>query len=206
MELLVHEDIRDLENIRELSLIDLLVNALPERVGSPLSIKNLMEDLQVAHKTVEKWISILESFYFCFRITPFGSPHIRAVKKEKKLYLYDWSLLREEGGIRFENLVACQLLKYCHFLEDTEGFKMELRFLRDTDKREIDFVVIKNKKPIFAVECKSRDTTLSPSINYFKKRTPIPTFYQVHLQTKDIETPAGRVLPFTTFCKELNMP
>ena len=206
MELLVHEDIRDLENIRELSLIDLLINTLPDKVGSPLSIKSLMEDLQVAHKTVEKWISILDGFYFCFRIPPFGSPHIRAVKKEKKLYLYDWSLLHEEGGIRFENLVACQLLKYCHFLEDTEGFKMELRFLRDTDKREIDFVVIKSKKPIFAVECKSGDKTLSPHINYFKKRTSIPVFYQVHLKTRDVETPYARILPFTTFCRELNMP
>ena len=206
MELLVHEDIRDLENIRELSLIDLLVNTLPDKVGSPLSIKSLMEDMQVAHKTVEKWISILDGFYFCFRIPPFGSTRIRAVKKEKKLYLYDWSLLHEEGGIRFENLVACQLLKYCHFLEDTEGFKMELRFLRDTDKREIDFVVIKNKKPVFAVECKSGDKTLSPHIIYFKERTSIPIFYQVHLKTRDVETPSARILPFTTFCRELNMP
>ena len=205
-ELLVHEDIRDLENIREISLIELLVNTLPEKVGSPLSIKGLMEDLQVAHKTVEKWISVLDSFYFCFRISPFGPPRIRAVKKEKKLYLYDWSLLPEGEGVRFENLVACQLLKYCHFLEDTEGFKMELRFLRDTDKREVDFVVIKNKKPVFAVECKTGDRTLSPSIAYFKKRTSIPIFYQVHLKTKDVETPFGRILPFTTFCKELNMP
>ena len=204
-ELLVHEDIRDLENIRELSLIELLVNALPEKVGSPLSVKSLMEDLQTAHKTVEKWLSILESFYFCFRIPPFGSSHIRAVKKEKKLYLYDWSQLLEEGA-RFENLVAGQLLKYCHFLEDTEGFKMELRFLRDTDKREVDFVVLKNKKPLFAVECKSGDKSLSSSISYFKKRTSIPVFYQVHLKTRDVETPFGRILPFRTFCKELNMP
>ena len=123
MELLIHEDIRDLENIRELSLMEVLANTLPEKVGSPLSIKSLMEDLQVAHKTVEKWIAILESFYFCFRIPPFGSPHIRAVKKEQKLYLFDWSVLSQKEGICFENLVAGQLQKYCHFLEDTEGFK-----------------------------------------------------------------------------------
>ena len=206
VELLVHEDIRDLKNIKELSLMELLVNVLPDKVGSPLSIRSLMEDLQVAHKTVEKWLSILESFYFCFRIPPFGSPHIRAVKKEKKLYLFDWSVLSQNKGLCFENLVAEQLLKYCHFLEDTEGFKMELRFLRDTDKREIDFVVIKNKKPVFAVECKSGDQNFSPAITYFKQRTSIPMFYQVHLKTRDVETADGRLLPFATFCKELNMP
>ena len=205
-ELLIHEDIRDLENIRELSLMEVLVNALPEKVGSPLSVQSLKEDLQTAHKTVEKWISILESFYFCFRISPFGAPRIRAVKKEQKLYLFDWSVLFPKKGLCFENLVAGQLLKYCHFLEDTEGFKMDLRFLRDTDKREVDFVVIKNGDPLFAVECKTGDQNPSPAVAYFKKRTPIPVFYQVHLGTRDVETSEGRILPFPVFCKELNMP
>ncbi len=77
----------------------------------------------------------------------------------------------DEIGFRFENLVASHLLKYCHFIEDTQGYKMDLRYLRDTDGREIDFVVLKNKKPIFAVECKSGEKNLSPHINYFKERS-----------------------------------
>jgi hypothetical protein len=77
---------------------------------------------------------------------------------------------------------------------------MELRFLRDTDKREVDFVVIKNKKPIFAVECKTGEKGLSPWIKYFQERTPIPKFYQVHLGTKDYgDEQLGRVLPFEKF-------
>ena len=160
----------------------------------------------MAHKTVEKWLSILESFYFCFRIPPWPAPRLRAVKKEKKLYLFDWSILFHNPGYCFENLVAGQLMKYCHFLEDREGFKMELRFLRDIDKREIDFVVLKNSKPLFAVECKTGDQKLSPAISYFKKRTSIPVFYQVHLKNKDVQLADGRILPFRKFCKELNMP
>ncbi|MGH7818759.1 MAG: ATP-binding protein, partial [Candidatus Binatia bacterium] len=116
----VREDLRDLEQVREISLVEHLVDALPERVGSPLSIKSLREDLQVDHKTVERWLQILENLYVCFRISPFGAPAIRAVKKERKLYLWDWSAV-EELGPRFENLVASQLLKYCHWIEDTEG-------------------------------------------------------------------------------------
>ena len=201
---LVREEIRDLERVKELDIMEVLVDSLPYRVGSPLSIKSLREDLEVSHETVERWISILESLFICFRIAPFGSPRIRAVKKEKKLYLYDWSAI-EKPGLVFENLVACQLLKYCHFKEDTEGTKMELKFLRDTDKREVDFVVLKNKKPVFSVECKSGDS-LSPSILYFQKRTKIPHFYQVHLKQKDYESQGVRVLPFETFCKELKMP
>ncbi|MCY4513024.1 MAG: ATP-binding protein [Bdellovibrionales bacterium] len=201
---LIKEDIRDLERIRELDIMEILMDSLPQRVGSPLSIKSLKEDLEISHETVERWICILESLFVCFRILPFGSEKIRAVKKEKKLYLYDWSSI-DSSGIRFENLVACQLLKYCHFIEDTEGERMELRFLRDTDKREVDFVVLKNKLPVFAVECKS-GTSISPHIAYFQKRTKIPQFYQVHLKQKNCETKGIRILPFETFCKELSMP
>jgi hypothetical protein len=201
----VRDDLRDLEQVREISLVEQLVDLLPARVGSPLSIKSLREDLEVDHKTVERWITILENLYLCFRISPFGSPKVRAVKKERKLYLWDWSMT-PEGGARFENLVASQLLKYCHFIEDTEGHAMELRFLRDTDKREVDFVVLKGRKPLFAVECKSGERSVSPAIRYFAERTSIPRFFQVHLGDRHYETGVATVLPFRTFCRELSLP
>lgn len=203
----VYEDIRDLENIREVSLLELLLDALPERVGSPLSVKNLREDLEVAHKTVERWIQILERLYICFRISPFGGAKIRAVKKEKKLYFWDWTQVPEKG-VRFENFVACQLLKYCHFVEDTEGYRMELRFLRDTDRREVDFVVLKDRKPEFAVECKFGEKRVNPAIQYFKTRTSITKFYQVHLGAKNyFDGDSGtKVMNFIEFSKELNLP
>lgn len=207
MERVIYDDLRDLEAVKEIALVEELGMALPARVASILSIKSLKEDLQVSHGAVERWISILERLYYCYRIPPFGSPRIRAVKKEQKLYLWDWSSA-ETDGQRFENLVASQLLKYCHFMEDSEGYKMELRFLRDIDKREVDFVVLKNKKPLFAVECKSGEKQISNSIRYFKERTSIPTFYQVHRGTRDFEDKESgvRVLPFTRFCKELDLP
>ena len=203
----VQEDLTNLHQVKELSLIELLLSALPERVGSPLSVKNLRELLEVSHESVERWISILENLYIVFRISPYGAPKIRAVKKEQKLYFWDWSQITDEGA-RFENLVASQLLKYCHFVEDTTGHAMELRFVRDTDKREIDFVVLKDKKPIFAVESKTGEKQPSAAAHYFRARTPIRTFYQVHLGERDYGDAATgvRVLPFRSFCKELQMP
>ena len=201
----VHEDLRDLESVREAGLVELLVDALPDRVGSPLSIRSLCEDLGVAHATAARWLGILEALYVCFRIAPFGAPRIRAVKKEAKLYLWDWSEVpgREE---RFENLVACQLLKHCHHLEDTQGYRMELRFIRDTDRREVDFVVIRDGTPIFAVECKAGEKSPSRAIEYFRQRTPIADFYQVHLGERDYLSGRTRVLPFRTLCAELALP
>lgn len=202
----VYEDLRDLEMVKEISLIELLWETLPTRVGSPLSLKSLAEDIQVSQPTVQRWLTILDNLYMTFRISPFGAPKIRAVKKEQKIYFWDWSQ-NDEPGYRFENMVASQLLKFCHFKEDTEGYKMELRFLRDTDKREVDFVVMQNKKPLFAVECKTGERSLSPHIGYFAQRTSIPAFYQVHLGNKDFgKESTGRVLPFQVFCRELGLP
>jgi len=199
---IIHEDLRDLEQIREISLIELMLTFLPERVGSVLSVQNLRQALQVAHESTERWLTALENMYLIFRIAPFTAKKIRGVMKEKKLFFWDWSTVPDDAA-RFENMVASHLLKYCHFLEDTEGYAMELRFLRDTDGREIDFLVLKDGRPQFAVECKTGEKALSKRIEYFKTRVGIPEVYQVHLGTKMYgdETTTGLVLPFRKFCE-----
>lgn len=204
----IQEDLISLEHVREVSQLQLLAQMLPKRVGSVLSIANLRQDLSVAFETADKWVGIFENLYYCFRIMPYGVPHLRAVKKEKKLYLWDWSPCQDEA-VRFENLVASHMLKYCHFREDTEGDDMSLRFLRDAVGREIDFVVLKNGRPEFAVECKSGERRLSRNIVYFSQRTPIPRFYQVHLNGsgEDSEWPdaKARIMPFIKFCETLRL-
>ncbi len=202
----IQEDLINLEHVKEVSQLQLLAQMLPSRVGSVLSIGNLKQDLSVAFETADRWVTIFENLYYCFRIMPYGLPHLRAVHKERKLYLWDWSLCLGDAA-RFENLVASNLLKYCHFQEDTQGDDMSLRFLRDATGREIDFVVLRNGRPQFAVECKSGANALSKNIAYFAARTPIPQFYQVHLEARgtDAEWPASRarILPFLEFCKWL---
>ena len=110
----IRDDLSDLENVRDLGLIENLVLRLPDLVGSPLSVNALREDLQVSHESVSRWLTMLENLYMIFRIYPFGAPKIRAVKKEAKHYHLDWTVIKSKG-IRFENLVACHLLKWCFF-------------------------------------------------------------------------------------------
>ena len=201
---IIYDDLRDLERVKEISLIDLLVESLPDRVGSPLSVNSLCEDLETSHQSVSRWIGLLEALYMVFRISPYGSTNIRAVKKEQKLYFWDWSQVESEG-FRFENLVASHLLKYCHYHQDTKGIRTELKYLRDTGKREVDFIVVQNKKPLFAVECKINRTDLSTRLTYFQQRLSIPRCFQVHLSNKDFgnDKKGGRSLPFVTFCREI---
>lgn len=207
MKQVLRDDLHDLERVEEVTLIERLAQRLPALIGSPLSVNGLREDLQVAHRTVQKWLDILERLYVVFRIPPLGGPRIRAVKKEMKAYLWDWSEVPDPGA-RFENFVACQLLKYCHFIEDTQGDRMELRYIRDTDKREVDFVVLKEGQPLFAVDCQLGDSNINPAIPYFASRLPIPQFDLVHMSTKDYEhgqLPL-RVAPFHVWAKEREMP
>ena len=202
---LVRSDIRDLENVKDMDKFEMLAEELPLRVGSPLSYNSIARDLEIAPKTVKRWVGILDSLYFCFQIPPFGSSKIRAVKKEQKLYLWDWSQINDEG-VRFENMLASLLLKFCHYHEDTDGEKMELRYLRDTDRREVDFVVIKNKKPLFGVECKFKNKSFSNNIHYFKERTSIPVFYQVDFKGNEKQIADGLIMTsISRFCEYENM-
>jgi hypothetical protein len=182
---LVREDLRDLERVQDIDSIEKMVYRLPDLVGSPLSLNALRKDLQVSHQSVSRWMAILENLYMVFRIYPFGAPRIRAVKKEAKHYHLDWTLLENEA-LRFENLVACHLLKWCYFIQDTEGFSMELRYFRDVDKREVDFILLKDRKPIHFIECKKTGKEINPSLRYLKRRFLDVPATQVSLE-KDID-------------------
>lgn len=178
IERMVREDIMDMEAIRDIGSMKLLSDLLPAKVGSLLSLNAIREDLEVSFRAVSRWMDILETFYYHFRIYPFSARKIRSLKKEPKLYLWDWSEVEDEAA-RFENLIASHLFKYTHFIADYEGFKADLHFLRDVDKREVDFLVSIDGKPWFAVEVKLNDTALSPQLLYFKERVAIPYVYQV---------------------------
>lgn len=88
---LVREDIRDLFRFSDLDRIELLNERLSQNVASSLKYKALSEDLEVASETIERWVSALERLYGLFRIAPVGPPKIRAVRKEQKLYFWDWT-------------------------------------------------------------------------------------------------------------------
>lgn len=181
---LVREDIRDLERVRDLSGLETLVGMLPEKVGSLFSVNAVKEDLEINHKTADHWMKILERIYYTYRITPFASTKIKSLKKQPKVYLWDWSELKDEG-VKLENMVASHLFKLTHFLYDVWGYKAELYFLRDIDGREVDFLVTVDHKPWFAVEVKLSDEAVSKNLLYFKERLSIPFLYQISLDTKD---------------------
>jgi len=204
LERLVKEDIRDLENIRDFSAMQILVDLIPSKVGALLSLNSLREDLSVAHKTVAGWMDILERFYYHFRIYPFNSKKIKSLKKEPKLYLWDWSEITGNKGAKLENIVASHLLKLCHYLHDADGYKTELFFLRDIDGREVDFLVTNDGKPWFAVEVKASSKEIARNLTYFGDRLNIPFLYQiVDERNIDIRKDKIRILSMEKFLLSL---
>ena len=175
---LVKEDIRDIENLKDLSALQVLMELLPDKVGSLFSLNSLREDLGVTHKTMSLWVDILERFYYHFRIYPYQSKRIKSLKKEPKLYLWDWSEIKDTAS-KLENMIALHLLKFCNFLYDTQGYKANLHYLRDTEKREVDFLVAIGNKPWFCVEVKSSFKSIPSSLKYFAKKLKIPFVYEM---------------------------
>lgn len=181
--LLVNEEIASLEDVSDLGSMQLLAMRLPDLVGSPLSLNALREDLQVSHRTVSRWVDIFERLYMIFRLPPFGAPTIRAVKKEQKHYFMDWNAVADEGA-RFENLLAVHLLKVVFRAQDELGLDWELRYFRDRDGREVDFVICDRRRPLLAVEAKLQDRPLVQPLLYLRGKFPRLRVMQVALNGK----------------------
>jgi uncharacterized protein len=172
---------------------------LGPRAGSPFSINGIREDLNVSHRAVMNWFSILQQLYVCYAVPPYQGKMSNALKKEPKVYLWDWSAI-EDIGIRLENLVAGHLLKLCHALQDREGYAVQLWYLRDRQKREVDFLLTCDKKPWLAVEVKNAEPEKT-HLEYFKERLGIPYAYCICRELKDtfikneiVFTPIARFL------------
>jgi len=174
----IKEDIRDAYYIKDISNIEILSTLLPFKVGSPLSINSIREDLNVAFDSIKKWLLILEQFYYIFTVKPYSKSLPRAIKKENKVYLYDWVEI-EDNAAKFENLVALHLYKTITLWTQTGKGNFDLYYLRDKEKREVDFLVNKDNQLLFLVEVKLNDTDLSKNLLYFQEKLKVPYAIQV---------------------------
>lgn len=172
-EKIIREDLRDLSRIPELSQIEMLCSLLPEKIGSPLSLQSLAEDLEVSHHTIKRWLNYLVELYYFFEIRPYSKNISRSLKKERKIYLFDWTEI-EDTAAKFENLVACHLIKACHYWNDTGEGDFNLHYLRNKDKKEIDFLITNKNKPWLMMECKLANSTISKSYQSFASQVDCP--------------------------------
>ncbi|MBP7654747.1 ATP-binding protein [Candidatus Dependentiae bacterium] len=178
------EDIQTLAAIENITTIENLMLLLPERLSSPLQAQSIADDLQISYKTVVRYIDLLKRVFLIFEVPPYNKSLARAIKKEKKIYFYDYSLAVNEGS-RFENFIALNILMYVNRLNDCGIGSYSLHFLKDKDGHEVDFIIANKTKPLLLIEVKLSETDLSKSAHYWINKLNIP-FIQL---VKNLDTP-----------------
>lgn len=164
---LIRTDILDFEKVHDFKAIQLTLELLRRRVGSPVSWSSLARDVNCSPNTIKRYVEILESLFIIFRVTPFHRNIGRSLLKEPKIYFFDTGMVQDDEGIRLENLVAVSLLKHLNWIEDNKGRRCELKTLRTKEHREVDFVMVEDDKPKLMVEVKLSGSGVSPSLRYF---------------------------------------
>lgn len=185
---LIRTDILDFERIHDFRAMQLLVDLLRSRTGSPISYHAIAEDIQVAPNTVKKYIQILESLYIIFRVTPFSKNIARSILKEPKIYFFDTGMVKGDQGAKFENLVALSLLKHVYGMVDLQGQPCVLHYLRTKDGEEVDFCIVNDNKPELMIEAKRSDAVVGKALINFNKKYNIPGIQLVlHLKREKTE-------------------
>ena len=161
IDLILKEELLTLTAVRDIQSIETLIELLRTRVGSPVSALSLARDLQKSPNTIRHWLKLLEDLFVIFKLAPYHKNVARALLKEPKYYFYDNGMVQGDPGTKLENLVACALLKEVHRAQDVDGADLDLHFLRTRDGHEIDFLVMKEKRPHQLIEVKWKDASLS---------------------------------------------
>lgn len=167
-EVILKEDMLELDRYRRVSQMETLLELLKSCVGQTVQYERFSKILQCDGKTVKNMLDLLEGFYFIFKVSPYYKNISKSIRKQPKYYFYDIAQVQDKGA-RFENLVACALLKNNHFKEDCYGETRKLYYLRNKDKKEIDFLLTKNNMPFQMIEAKWKEDKLSPHFDLFAR-------------------------------------
>jgi predicted AAA+ superfamily ATPase len=176
---LIRTDILDFEKIHDFRAIQLVLELLRRRVGSPISYVSIAEDASISPNTVKKYIEIFEALYVVFKVAPHSRNIARSLVKEPKIYFYDTGMVAGDDGVKFENFVALSLLKHVYALNDYKGQPAELRYIRTKDGDEIDFCIAIDDIPESLIEVKMQYRDIPSALSRFHKRHSIPAYLLV---------------------------
>lgn len=202
---LIRSDILDFEKIHDFKAIQLVLELLRERVGSPVSYSSIARDVAIAPNTVKKYIRTFEALYICFRVVPFSRNIARSLLKEPKIYFFDTGMVRGDDGIRFENLVALCLLKHCYARIDYQGRPAALHYIKTKDGKEIDFCLVEDGRPTNLIEVKLAEAQLSKTLLQLSRRLTVPGMQVVRDLKHERKTDHVVVRRGRDFLRELSL-
>lgn len=200
----LRDDLRDLSMVTSISTIELLVALLRERVGGQVTYSNLANDLGISPPTVKSWIQLLEKVYLIFLLRPYSGTLAKSLRKEPKVYFFDCSAAENGEAAKLENLVALALYKRCDFFRDTAGRDTRLHYFRDSNQREVDFVITEGRSVLACIEVKTSDQEPSPSLRYLSERLkPKITLQLVYNCSRARDCGAVAIRPLAEWLKHI---
>ena len=205
---LVREDIRDFTQVQQLDQLEVTARLLMDRSARQLVHGNLARQVRVSVDTVRRWVAALCDLHLGFLVRPWFNNVSRSLRKEPKWYLRDWASIRDVGQ-RAETFVACHLLKAVDGWNDLGLGDFQLGYLRDKEKREVDFIVVRDGSPWFLVEVKHGDESMAPSLRRYQNQTGAPFAFQVTMDSDFVdrnclaEPGPPLIVPARTFLSQL---
>lgn len=185
-EQMFREDLRDLTRVQEIDQLLALSYVLRSQAGALANYSNLASDVCVSVDTIRRWLTILESVYFSFRIRPWFRNVAKSLRKQPKIYPWDWSPVADEGA-RIECFMASHLLKAVHWWTDLGLGEFDLFYIRDTTQREVDFLIAKDAKPWIMIEVKkSAKESISPALRHFAGQLQVPYAFQAVMEMEPV--------------------
>jgi predicted AAA+ superfamily ATPase len=186
-EQMFREDLRDLTQVQDIDQLMTLSQVLLSQAGSTVSYSALANEVRVSVDTIRRWLTLLESIYFSFRVRPWFRNVSKSLRKQPKVYPWDWSPVNEAGA-RIESFTASHLLKAVHWWTDLGLGQFDLHYVRDTAKREVDFLISRDSKPWMMVEVKkSQKEPMSPALKHFAEVLKVPHAFQAVLEMEAVE-------------------
>lgn len=181
-EQLFREDLRDLTRVQDIDQLVSLSRLLIAQTGQLVNFSTLANQISVSVDTIRRWFDVLESFYFSHRVRPWFKNVSKSLRKQPKVYPFDWSVVADAGA-RCECFVAAHLLKAVNRWTDSGLEKTSLHYIRDTYQREVDFLVVRDGTPWLLIEVKrSAKEPVSPALKHFAKELKIPHAFQAVLE------------------------
>lgn len=179
----VERDVRKIINIKDLSLFQKFIKLCANRIGQPLNINSLCNEVGISNSTIKSWLSLLEASHIIYLLQPYYKNLGKRIIKSPKLYFIDVGLVCYLLGINekkhlenhplrgnlYENMIVMDLIKN----RTNRGLEPNFYFYRDNNQNEVD-LIFENNNELIPIEIKSSTTfnaQFLKGIKYFMKIT-----------------------------------
>ncbi len=174
LETYIQKDIRNISNLQYMNVFLKFMQLCAGRTGQIINLTSIGNALGIDHKTVKKWISIMEASYIIFLIQPYHKNFNKRIVKSSKLYFFDTGLVcyllriktleqllnHPLRGEIFETYVAGEFLKN----RFNTGKPNDFYYFRDSNGNEVDLIYDSEIGPV-PIEIKSGMTV---NLSFFK--------------------------------------